>query len=130
MTDKTDRKLLEQALTTIEAAISTLEAANEQGKITDTIWVSEFETLFDFLGSEADALRAALAEDDVKQEIEAVLARPVYTAPQQREWKVLTKDEMQKHAETHLVYQVETPEMSGVIDLIRAVSEKLKEKNT
>ena len=72
MTDKL-REAAQQALTTIEAAIITLEAANEQGKITDTIWINSFETLFDFLGSEADALRAALAEDDVKQEIEAAL---------------------------------------------------------
>jgi len=75
MTDKL-REAAQQALTTIEAAIITLAAANEQGKITDTIWVSEFETLFDFLGSEADALRAALAENDVQQEIEAALAQP------------------------------------------------------
>lgn len=73
MTDKL-REAAQQALTTIEAAIITLEAANEQGKITDTIWINRFETLFDFLGSEADALRAALAEDDVKQEIETALA--------------------------------------------------------
>jgi hypothetical protein len=180
MTDKTDRKLLEQALTTIEAAISTLEAANEQGKITDTIWVSEFETLFDFLGSEADALRAALAEDDVKQEIETALAPeqdpvayvirtinsksisdeiaptgwstfeskmeklradpwvqngiaeivPLYTSPQQREWQGLTEKEVKKLADTHLVHQPESYEMSGVFDLIRAVAEKLEEKNT
>jgi hypothetical protein len=75
MTDKL-REAAQQALTTIEAAIITLAAVNEQGKITDTIWVSEFETLFDFLGSEADALRAALAENDVQQEIEAALAQP------------------------------------------------------
>jgi hypothetical protein len=75
MTDKL-REAAQQALTTIEAAIITLEAANEQGKITDTIWINRFETLFDFLGSEADALRAALAENDVQQEIEAALAQP------------------------------------------------------
>jgi hypothetical protein len=179
MTDKL-REAAQQALTTIEAAIITLEAANEQGKITDTIWINRFETLFDFLGSEADALRAALAEDDVKQEIEAALTPeqdpvayvirtinsksisdeiaptgwstfeskmeklradpwvqngiaeivPLYTSPQQREWQGLTENEMKNLADTHLVYQVETPEMSGVFDLIRAVAKKLEEKNT
>ena len=209
MTDKL-REAAQQALTTIEAAIIALTVANEQGKITDTIWFTEFETLFDFLGSEADALRAALAENDVQQEIKAVLApeqEPVvvikrnevgqitmqtpdgnpfdmskyigaklYTAPPEqepvacivkgcsnhrgegrfigalcspchtfittgegkysqayrnskREWQALTENEMKNLADTHLVYQVETPEMSGVFDLIRAVSEKLEEKN-
>jgi len=161
MTDKL-REAAQQALTTIEAAIIALTVANEQGKITDTIWFTEFETLFDFLGSEADALRAALAEDDVKQEIETVLAQPeqepvaagivwhtplgryfawlinpedipigarLYTTPQRREWQVLTEKEMEKLADTHLVHQPEAPEISGVFDLIRAVSEKLEEKN-
>jgi hypothetical protein len=79
MTDKL-REAAQQALTTIEAAIITLAAVNEQGKITDTIWVSEFETLFDFLGSEADALRAALCSEvaagrDADAIEEAILAR-------------------------------------------------------
>ncbi len=54
---------------------------------------------------------------------------PLYTSPQQREWKGLTEKEMKKLADTHLVHQPESYEMSGVFDLIRAVSEKLEEKN-
>jgi hypothetical protein len=55
-------------------------------------------------------------------------ASPQPTA--QREWQGLTENEMKNLADTHLVYQVETPEMSGVFDLIRAVAKKLEEKNT
>lgn len=47
-----------------------------------------------------------------------------------REWQKLTEKEVKKLADTHLVYQVETPEVSGVFDLIRAVAKKLEEKNT
>ncbi len=55
---------------------------------------------------------------------------PLYTAPPQREWQGLTENEMKNLADTHLVYQVESYEMSGVFDLIRAVAKKLEEKNT
>ena len=55
-------------------------------------------------------------------------ASPQPTA--QREWQGLTEKEVKKLADTHLVHQVETPEMSGVFDLIRAVAKKLEEKNT
>ena len=47
----------------------------------------------------------------------------------QREWQGLTEKEMEKLADTHLVYQLESYEMSGVFDLLRAVEAKLKEKN-
>jgi hypothetical protein len=57
-------------------------------------------------------------------------ATPFSTHPPQREWQGLTENEMKNLADTHLVYQVETPEMSGVFDLIRAVAKKLEEKNT
>ena len=53
----------------------------------------------------------------------------LYTAPQQREWQGLTENEMKKLADTHLKYQIESYEVSGVFDLIRAVEAKLKEKN-
>jgi hypothetical protein len=55
---------------------------------------------------------------------------PLYTSPQQREWQGLTEKEVKKLADTHLVHQPESYEMSGVFDLIRAVAEKLEEKNT
>jgi|LakMenE01Jun11ns_1017448.scaffolds.fasta_scaffold9783619_3 hypothetical protein len=48
----------------------------------------------------------------------------------QREWQGLTEKEVKKLADTHLVHQPESYEMSGVFDLIRAVAEKLEEKNT
>ena len=46
-----------------------------------------------------------------------------------REWQKLTENEMKKLADTHLKYQPESYEVSGVFDLIRAVEAKLKEKN-
>ncbi len=53
------------------------------------------------------------------------------TIPQsKREWQGLTEKEMKKLADTYLVHQPESYEMSGAFDLIRAVSEKLEEKNT
>ncbi len=48
---------------------------------------------------------------------------------ERREWQRLTEKEMKNLAGLNLVHQVETPDVSGVFDLIRAVSEKLKEKN-
>ena len=51
----------------------------------------------------------------------------LYTAPQKREWQGLTENEMKKLADTHLKYQLESYEVSGVFDLIRAVEAKLKE---
>ena len=47
----------------------------------------------------------------------------------QREWQGLTENEMKKLADTHLKYQPESYEVSGVFDLLRAVEAKLKEKN-
>ena len=48
----------------------------------------------------------------------------------QREWQGLTYAEMWTLVDEHLKYQLESYEVSGVFDLIRAVEAKLKEKNT
>ena len=53
---------MRQALEALKATLGTLTAANEQGVITDTIWFSEHETLFDSIASEIDALTAALEQ--------------------------------------------------------------------
>jgi hypothetical protein len=55
---------------------------------------------------------------------------PLYTVPPKREWQGLTNEEMRALADEHLKYQIESYELSGVFDLIRAVEAKLKEKNT
>jgi len=46
-------------LATLKAVQGTLIAANEQGQIADTIWFSEYETLFDFIGAEIDKAEQA-----------------------------------------------------------------------
>ena len=100
MTDKL-RTAAQQALTMIEATLGNLTAAEKQGLITGTIWFSWDGTLFDYLASEAEALRAALAEQPAEQEPvawygydtkgklhffdnpgELGLRHPLYTAPQ------------------------------------------------
>ena len=63
---------MKQALETFEAVLGTLTAANEQGVITDTIWFSEHETLFDYIVSEADALRTAIAEAEKQEPVTTV----------------------------------------------------------
>lgn len=60
---------------------------------------------------------------DLYAKYELLVARP------KSEWRWLTENEMKKLADTHLKYQPESYEVSGVFDLIRAVEAKLKEKN-
>ena len=56
------RNAAKLALEALDAILKTLIASNEQGVITDTIWFSNHETLFDYIASEADALRERLAQ--------------------------------------------------------------------
>lgn len=58
---------MKQAHQALGAILGTLMLANEQGLITDTIWFSKHETLFDCIASEADALRTTI-EAAEKQE--------------------------------------------------------------
>lgn len=58
---------MKQALEAFKAIHGTLTLANEQGLIIDTLWLSEHETLFDYITSEADLLRQSIEQAD-KQE--------------------------------------------------------------
>ena len=63
----------------------------------------------------------------MKEFADSIGERYLLTPPQKREWQGLTENEMKKLADTHLKYQLESYEVSGVFDLIRAVEAKLKE---
>ena len=54
---------LKMALEALEQTLQTLDDENAKpgGAIADTIWHSEHETLFDYLGSEITAIKEALA---------------------------------------------------------------------
>ena len=88
------REAAQQALTMIEATLGNLTAAKEQGLITGTIWFSWDGTLFDYLASEAEALRAALAEQPAEQEPKTQGWQPIETAPKGRVLLVYYKNSL------------------------------------
>ena len=53
---------MKQALEALFKTLKILADANERGVITDTLWFSEYETLFDYLESEITSLRQVIAE--------------------------------------------------------------------
>jgi len=59
--------VMKQALEALVKTLKILADANERGVITDTLWFSEYETLFDYIESEITSLRQAIAEAE-KQE--------------------------------------------------------------
>jgi hypothetical protein len=65
------------ALEALEQTLQTLDDENAKpgGAIADTIWHSEHETLFDYLGSEIIAIKEALAQPE--QEPVAVFYLPI-----------------------------------------------------
>jgi hypothetical protein len=108
----TDKEAMAMALEALEQTLQTLDDENAKpgGAIADTIWHSEHETLFDYLGSEITALKERLAqpeqepvgyvysESGVKS---AAIQRnlpngtPLFTTPPQR-----TEQEENKHDTT------------------------------
>ena len=60
----TKDEALKLALEALEATLGTLIAANEKGIITDTIWFSKYETLFDYISSEIAVFNEALAQPE------------------------------------------------------------------
>lgn len=160
MTDKTDRELMQQALNDLEALVAytkggepdlfmqvpSIEALRERlakpdprNQCGETCERAKLcAVCLAEMGAQPEQKPVAwLSTDSIGERylwfskpLDNNKAQPLYTVTPQREWQGLTKEEMQKLAETNLVYQPESYEWSGVFDLLRAVSEKLKEKNT
>jgi hypothetical protein len=63
------QEALKLALDALEQTLQTLDDENAKpgGAIADTIWHSEHETLFDYLGSEITAIKEALAEHAMQE---------------------------------------------------------------
>jgi len=62
-----DRELMQQALDALAKIETCLNKANGDGLLTDTIWMTDHETLFDFIANESEALHARLAQQDVPE---------------------------------------------------------------
>jgi hypothetical protein len=62
-------KAMKQALEALEQTLQTLDDENAKpgGAIADTIWHSEHETLFDYLGSEITAIKKVVAEHAMQE---------------------------------------------------------------
>ncbi|MCA2862862.1 MAG: hypothetical protein IM323_05080 [Microcystis sp. M049S1] len=142
----TDRKLMQQALdflvggnfaypTKLATALRERLAQPEQDPVAYVLRTLSSKSISDEIAptgwstfeSKMEKLRA---DPWVQNGIAEIVPLSFYTATQQREWQGLTENEMKNLADTHLVHQPESYEMSGVFDLIRAVAEKLEEKNT
>ena len=141
MTDKTDREIMQQALEALNyisrrdyddtplhdyelekmrPAMSTLRERLAQPEQEPVVVIKRNES----------GQITMQTPDGNPFDMSKYIGAKLYTAPQKREWQGLTKEEMQKLTETNLVYQPESYEWSGVFDLLRAVAEKLEEKNT
>jgi hypothetical protein len=131
----TDRKLLEQALEAImvsggisDKSFEAVKALRERLAQPEQEPVADEEKLIDLLEAARETFKKSPSGSECSHNA-AYLHYVLETMLIKREWQGLTEKEMKNLADTHLVYQVETPDVSGVFDLIRAVSEKLKEKN-
>lgn len=71
------QKFMELSLETSKNTLTALKLANEQGAIADTIWLSKYETLFDYLESQIDAMQRILAQPEQEP-----VAKVVSTAPE------------------------------------------------
>ena len=142
----TDRELMQQALDALEKIFYCLDEANKTGKIADTIWITDYETLFDFIANQTDEIRARLAQSEPEPVAWAkpedlvddgysyaftvwnpapgnIDTVPVYAAPPKREWQGMTDDEL-------FNLWVRCPaETEDRFAFARAIEAKLKEKN-
>jgi len=138
MTDKTDREIMQRAL---EAMMDSMRVS---GGISDKMFesvnaisqrlaqpeqepVSDEEKLIELLEAARETFKKSPSGSECSQNA-AYVHSVLETMLIKREWQRLTENEMEKLADTHLKYQLESYEVSGVFDLLRAVSEKLKEK--
>jgi hypothetical protein len=82
-------KAMKQALEALEQTLQTLDDENAKpgGAIADTIWHSEHETLFDYLGSEITAIKKVVAEHAM-QEVQR-LGQEIEQEPVAHLWECL-----------------------------------------
>ena len=139
MNDKTDREIMQQALKALEVLTDNYDD-NAVGIEIDAIIAlrkrlaqpeqeTDEEKLIDLLEAARETFKKSPSGSECSQNA-AYVHSVLETMLIKREWQKLTENEMKKLADTHLKYQPESYEVSGVFDLIRAVSEKLEEKNT
>jgi hypothetical protein len=142
---------LKQALEAMTSTLNVLVNANEQGVITDTLWFSQHETLFDSIECEIEAIRQAIAELEKQEPVAWIDASSFammcqdprfnlvqwqttltlskvyegqiafYISPPQRQWVGLTDEE-------HMILYTKAD--SGLHEWAKAIEAKLKEKNT
>jgi hypothetical protein len=152
----TDKEAMKLALEALEQTLQTLDDENAKpgGAIADTIWHSEHETLFDYLGSEITALKEALAQPEQEPVAWGVFegnlhdmffsqseaqemadlkgshaeVRPLYTTPPQRTWVGLTLTQVKLLGEG---VQEEAVKSGHSRDWVfyTHINEALKEKN-
>ncbi len=139
------QKLMELSLETSKNTLTALKLANEQGAIADTIWLSKYETLFDYIESQIDAMQRILVESkEPKQETFMAsyefkqygyykdekgtlkLGNIQVPQPPQRTWVGLTDDEIdQGLLRSDYAFKTAEAWRAGVVFAMT----KLKEKN-
>ena len=138
------QKLMELSLETSKNTLTALKLANEQGAIADTIWLSKYETLFDYIESQIDAMQRILVESkEPKQETFMAsyefkqygyykdekgtlkLGNIQVPQPPQRTWVGLTDEERKETLQS-----VNTGFVVDASVVAQAIEAKLKEKNT
>ena len=136
----TDREIMQMALEALEVVtdnyddnavgieIDAIIALRERLAQPEQEPVADEGKLIDLLEAARETFKKSPSGSECSQNA-AYVHSVLETMLIKREWQGLTKEEMQKLADTHLVHQLESYEISGVFDLIRAVEAKLKEKN-
>lgn len=105
----TKDQALALALQALEATLETLDNANSDpgGPIADTIWHTEYETLFDYLAERINTLKQAI--DTSGQRVEDSADGEHEAAQQQKPVAYIRKDHLQKAVKYPFLCEV-TPE--------------------
>jgi hypothetical protein len=120
----TDRELMQMALDALEKHVLEYETAEAlrarlaQPEPEPVAWLYDLYSPDDPTEIIKDWTASSLAE--VKR-CGGVNLRPLYTAPPQREWQGLTKEEARELCVANVPY---------VVDMVAALEARLKEKNT